>query len=230
MKLAIMQPYFFPYIGYFQLINAVDIFIFYDDVEFIKNGWINRNRIIVNNNISYVTIHLKEASSFKLIKDIEFIDNRKKILKSIFFAYKKAPYFNDVFPVVEKCLNIDASLISDLSISSIKSTSEYLGINTAFKISSKSFADSAWMNKSDRLIDICRKNNAEEYINPEGGKEIYNKGYFKRNNITLNFIKPVIEKYSTEHYRFHPYLSIIDVLMYNSKEDVKQMLNNYELL
>jgi hypothetical protein len=228
MKLAVMQPYFFPYIGYFQMINAVDKFIFYDDVNFIKNGWINRNRILINNEPKYITIQLKGASSFKEIKETEYTDNRKKLMKSILQAYAKAPYFNDVMPVVESALSVDTFNISELAIQTVKECCNYLGINTIFEVSSKLYGASKGLDKAERLKQICQLNNASSYINAIGGTELYYKEDFKLSNINLQFIKPKSISYQQSSDVFHPWLSIIDVLMWNNIEAVNQMLNEYQ--
>ncbi len=229
MKLAIMQPYFFPYIGYFQLIHAVDKFVFYDDVNFINRGWINRNRILINGDDSYFTIQLKEASQNKLIKDIVISDNRTKLLKTIELAYKKSPCFKDVWPLVEHCMASSTQNISQLAMETVKEVSEYIGLTTQFEISSQSYPESKGMDKAERLIDICKKNCADTYINPIGGVELYSKDVFANHNITLQFIQSKEVVYQQGKNEFVPWLSIIDVLMFNSKEEVIKLLSQFEL-
>lgn len=231
MKLAIMQPYFFPYIGYFQLIRAVDKFIFYDDVNFIKNGWINRNKIIINGKVNYFTIPLKGASPNKLINEVEFIDDFRRIKKTILQNYKKSPYFNDVWPVIEDCFNLKTNLVSVLSIYSVRKICEYLNLDTVFEQSSVNYPETKVYKKERRLIEICKQNNADTYINPIGGIELYKKDDFSKEGIKLFFIKM-----KDIHYRrfdnnvFPTNLSIVDVIMFNSREEVKKMLNEYELI
>ena len=225
-----MQPYFFPYIGYFQLVNAVDKFIFYDDVNFIKRGWINRNNIIINNTPKYITIQLKGASQNKPINEVEFTDNRKKVKNSIQMAYKKAPFYNDVWPVIEEILGIKTQNISKQAIYSVEKVCEYLSINTNFEISSQTYHQTKGMNKADRLIEICRINGAATYINPIGGKELYKKETFKAVNIELHFLKTIFTEYKQFKNEFIPALSIIDVMMFNSVEEIHKMLDNYELV
>lgn len=229
MRIAVMQPYFFPYIGYFQMINAVNKFVFYDDVNFIKNGWINRNRILVNNEPKYITIQLKGASSFTPINETEFTDNRKKLLKTIQQAYAKAPCFNEVFPVIEDVLSTDCKTISDVAIASIKRCSEYLDIITTFEISSHNYANSKGLDKADRLKNICHLNKATDYINAIGGKGLYSKDDFIKSNIKLSFIQSKRIDYQQSKETFYPWLSIIDVLMFNNKLVVKEMLNEFTL-
>jgi WbqC-like protein len=252
MSIAIMQPYVFPYIGYFQLIYATDVFVFYDDVNFINRGWINRNRILVNGKDQLFTIPCKDASQNKLIKDVELADDPKsmqKLLATIQMAYNKAPYFNDVYPVVEntltaqnktflsfdnptspfpsltypvKYLQKDAS-ISGLAISSVTNICDYLGLKRVFKISSEEY-ENRELKKADRLIDICHIEKMAHYINPSGGKEIYTKEYFKLNNIDLGFLVPRPVDYVQFKNAFVPWLSVIDVLMFNSKEDINNKI------
>jgi len=229
MRLAIMQPYFFPYIGYFQLINAVDIFVFYDDVNYIKGGWINRNKILINNQGAFFTLTLKDASPNKLINEIEIIDNREKIGKTIQMAYRKAPNFENVWTLIQKCLEFDSKRLSDIAIYSVTLVAEYLGLQKSFEISGERYPDTKGKERAERLIEICNRNNAEHYINPIGGKELYSNDKFALNDIQLSFIKSKDIHYPQFGKNFIPWLSIIDVLMFNPKEKVLEMLNAYEL-
>lgn len=225
-----MQPYFFPYIGYFQLVNAVDKFIFYDDVNFIKNGWINRNRILINGNASYLTVQLLDASPNKLINQVQFTDNRQKLKKSIELAYKKSPYFNNVWPVIEQSMNYNTHIISELAVETVKSICEYLNINTQFELSSATYSDTKGVDKAERLISICEINHAESYINPQGGIELYSKIDFALRNIDLRFLSTNNIIYNQGVNEFSPSLSIIDVLMHNSVTEIQVMLNDFELI
>ena len=235
MKIAIMQPYIFPYIGYFQLINAVDKFVFYDDVNYIKKGWINRNRILVNSDANLFTVPVLKASQNKLINQIEvnqqFFSNWKvKFITTLEQSYKKAPYYNQTTNIIQKVLNQPYSNISDLAIRSIADISNYLELPTVFEKSSRSYANTKGMEKADRLIEICKINAVNIYINPNGGKELYNKPYFKAKNVDLFFIENKIIPYQQFNDSFIGGLSIIDVLMFNSKEDIKNMLTQYTLV
>jgi hypothetical protein len=230
MKVAVMQPYFFPYIGYFQLINAVDVFVFYDDVNFIKNGWVNRNRILINGQASYYTLQLKDASSYKLINDITFTDNRNKLLKSIAVSYGKAPFFKDIFKLLEQCLTIETNKVANVAMNSVIEISNYLNIKTVFEVSSEKYKETKGLDKTKRLLEICTKKQATSYINAIGGEELYDKSFFNEHNIKLSFIKSKEIYYNQFQYNFVPWLSIIDILMFNSIEQVQAMLNNYELI
>ena len=230
MRIAVMQPYFFPYIGYFQLIKTVNKFIFYDDVNFIKNGWINRNRILLNGKPHYITIQLKNASSFSPINNIKFNDNRNKIKKTIEQVYKKAPYFKSVYPIIEDCFSIQTEKISELAIYSVIHISKFLELNTIFEISSQSYLTTRTLGRTDRLKEICKINCADQYVNPIGGMDLYDKEDFLKVGVNLNFIKSKTIEYQQFDGVFEPWLSVIDVIMFNSKDAINNMLEQYELI
>ena len=229
MKVAIMQPYFFPYIGYFSLIKVVDLFIFYDDVNYIKGGWVNRNRILINSEAKYLTLNVKNGSPNKLINEIEIDDNRQKLLKTIEQNYKKAPYFKQVWPLLETNLKLKTTSLADIAINSVRSVTNYLGMKTKFEISSVSYPETKGLERSERLKQICRKTHADTYINAIGGIDLYDKNDFLKNHINLQFLKPQLLQYKQYKETFIPGLSIIDVLMFNSIEDINKMLDQYQL-
>jgi hypothetical protein len=232
MKIAIMQPYFFPYIGYFQLINAVDKFVFYDDVNYIKSGWINRNNVLQKGEKKYITLTLKDASSFKKINQIFIGGRADKLLKTIKQSYSKAPYFDKVFSVIEDVFSYanHNALISEIAFKSVIKTSEYLNLKVKFDVSSKKYAESQKLERAERLIKICKLNNAETYINVVGGKELYNKQEFAENGMELLFLESKQFEYNQFGNIFVPHLSIIDVMMFNSPELINKMLDNYKLI
>lgn len=230
-KIAIMQPYFFPYIGYWQLINAVDIFVLYDDVNYIKKGWINRNNILLNKSKHLITIPLLNVSQNKHINECIISDDDKiinNIIKTINLAYRKAPYYNLVFPTLEKIIKTKGS-ISDLVLKSVLWIKEYLNIDTEIILSS-SIGKNNELKGQDKIIEIVKKLNGNHYINAIGGQELYDKEIFNNNEIKLNFIKMKEIKYKQFNNEFVPNLSFIDVLMFNSPEEIKRMLNDYELI
>lgn len=233
MKIAIMQPYLFPYIGYFQLINAVDTFVFYDDVNFIKRGWINRNQILVNNKSGLFTVPLKKASQNKLINEIETAIDEKwlsQFFKTLEQNYKNAPYFNETFQLLKKVFDKKQTKISSLAIDSVLQISKYLQLNTQFEVSSIAYPNSIDLSKAERLIAICKEKGSNQYINPSGGKELYHKNTFNKEDIVLSFIVNELLPYRQFGNEFVNGLSIIDVLMFNSKEEIRLMLNKYELV
>ncbi len=233
MKLAIMQPYFFPYIGYFQLINSVDVFVIYDNIQFTKKGWINRNRILVNQKDDYFTIPLKKDSDYLNINQRILSENwhadRKKILNKIKDSYRKSPFFEEVYPLFEKCLNNEESNLFDFVYFSLKETMNFLSINTKIIVSSSIQIDHK-LKSEEKVLAICKELTASDYINPIGGIELYSKEQFELNNIKLHFQKSNQINYVQYNNEFIPWLSIIDVLMFNSKEAIKVYLNDYKLI
>lgn len=228
-----MQPYFFPYIGYFQMIKSVETFVFYDDVNYINRGWINRNKILFNGKELLITLPLKEASQNRMIKDIETdrLDKWKtKTLKTIQLSYSKAPYFEEVYNIIKSCLDSSDGYVSTIASSSIIQVSNYLKLNTSFEVSSVKYADTKGLDRANRLVEICKRNNATMYINAIGGADLYEKNFFKNYAIELAFIKPKPIIYNQFKNDFVPWLSIIDVLMFNSIQEVQIMLNHHELI
>lgn len=232
MKLGIMQPYFFPYIGYWQLMNAVDKYVIYDDVNFIKGGWINRNRILVNGKPQYFNVQMKGSSPFKLINEIEINNSEisiNKNLKTIYMAYHKAPYFSKVNLLIEKILKKQTPNLAEYVINSIKCITEYLNINTEIIISSKMPKNNELKNQ-DKVIEICKKLNATEYYNAIGGMELYSFDDFRKSGINLSFLKTNDICYKQFNNEFVPNLSIIDVMMFNSQAEIKTMLDDFTLI
>lgn len=233
MKLAIMQPYFFPYIGYFQLINAVDEFIIYDNIKFTKEGWINRNRILVNERDSYVTIPLKKDSDYLDVRDRFLADRwsteKIKMLNRINESYRKAPQFDFVYPVIKKCIFFEDFNLFKFIFNSLKIVKEYLEIQTPFLISSTIPIEKE-LKAEKKVIALCKIINADTYVNPIGGTQLYNKNDFKNEGINLHFLKTNDFSYKQFNDNFITFLSIIDVMMFNSKEEIKKMLGMYILI
>jgi len=229
MKIAIMQPYLFPYIGYFQLINSVDKFVVYDDVNYIKQGWINRNRLLLNKKDFLFGVILDGASSFKLINEIQVKDNGLKLLKTIEQAYLKAPYYKEVYPLIESLLVQQEKNLAKYIYHQLSSISKYLEIQTEFILSSEIEKDNT-LKGQDKVISICKILKGDVYINAIGGQELYDKETFLSHGLTLSFIKSKPVNYAQFANDFIPWLSIIDVLMFNSRDEIKQFLNEYELV
>ncbi|HAH32834.1 MAG TPA: hypothetical protein DCL44_11030 [Elusimicrobia bacterium] len=234
MKVAIMQPYFFPYIGYFQLMNAVDKFIIYDNIEFTKKGWINRNRIMINGKDFYITLPLKKDSDFLDVKDRYLADiwsvDKEKMLNRITGAYRKAPHFSTVYPMIEKCIIFEDNNLFKFIFNSLTAIKEYLGIQTSFVVSSTVPIDHA-LRAQEKVIAICKAMKADAYLNPIGGLQLYNLKDFKTEGIDLHFIKSTECPYKQYSNDFVPWLSIIDVMMFNTKEKIREYLAyGYELV
>jgi hypothetical protein len=232
-KIAIMQPYMFPYIGYFQLINSVDQFIIYDNIQYTKKGWINRNRILVNGKDQLITLPIKKDSDYLNVVERELSESwekdKNKILNIIKSSYSKAPYFQETFELISKCLNYPEVNLFKFIYNSIVLINDYLEIKTPIVISSTIDIDHT-LKSQDKVLSLCKNQNAKIYINSIGGMELYDKKIFKQNNIELNFIKSNPIQYKQFNTEFVSWLSIIDVLMFNSKEQIKEYLNSYTLI
>jgi len=233
MKVAIMQPYFFPYIGYFQLMNAVDEFVIYDNIEFSKKGWIHRNRILVNGEDSYISIPLKRDSDYLEIRDRYlaevWINERQKMLNRINGSYKKSPNFNFAYPVIEKAISYEEKNLFKFLLNSLNVIKEHLEIPTSFITSSTLPIDHKFT-ADKKVIAICKARKTNTYLNPIGGTQLYLKDDFKDAGIDLHFLKTGEVKYKQFNNDFIPSLSIIDVMMFNSKEVIREYLNSFYTL
>ena len=233
MRISIMQPYVFPYIGYFHLIQSSDFFVFYDDVNFIKKGWINRNRILLDNSDFLFSVPVSKASQNVAINQIELAINdhwRSKFYKTLERAYVKAPVYDDVFPLIKSVFDREHKYISDLAISSISSVYSYLDISFEFARSSIFSPETKGLDKADRLIEIVKKLGGDQYVNTEGGRDLYSENYFKESGVELYFLSSSEIEYRQFINAFTPSLSIIDVLMFNKSSTIKTLLTQYELV
>ncbi|WP_379157279.1 WbqC family protein [Paenibacillus sp. sgz5001063] len=233
MKIAVMQPYLFPYIGYFQLINCVDYFIVYDDVQYIKGGWINRNRILLNKDSHLFSFSVEQASLQldinKRVYSTKLVAEQKKFIKTLQIAYRKAPFCNEVIDLIKKIFISTEFNVSLFNASQLKEIADFLGVKTKFLYSSE-LDISRELKAEERIIDICKKLGADQYVNPIGGQSLYSKDHFSKAGIDLNFLKTKDIYYQQLDNAFIPFLSIIDVLMFNSKDEVVKILNEYELI
>ncbi len=228
-KIAIMQPYLFPYIGYWQLVNAVDFFVLLDDVNYINKGFINRNYLLLKNQKFKFTLELKGVSQNKIIKNINIGCNSEKIRKTIFHAYKKSPNFNKVYNLVNETLKYsDNSNLADTLFNSIEQIINYLGIRTKL-LRSSNIEINENLRGQEKIIRICKSLNCSYYFNNFSGSKLYDPFTFSKYGIKLEFLKAKVMRYKQFNNDFIPNLSIIDVLMFNNLEKIEQMLLNYEI-
>lgn len=223
------QPYLFPYLGYWQLMNASDIYVIADNMQYIKKGYINRNYILSNNNPHRLTLEVQGVHLGIPINEVKVGNNAKKILKTIFHAYTKAPYFSEAYPMIEEILLNDEKNLAKYVGYSIERIADYLDMDTKFVYESDLEVDYS-LGAQSGIINICKQFNADQYINAIGGQELYKKEGFFQEGIILNFLKMEEIKYKQFNNEFVPNLSIIDVMMFNSKDLVKEMLNSYRLV
>lgn len=226
MKIGIMQPYFMPYIGYWQLINAVDKYVVYDDVNYIKKGWINRNNVLVNHQAKLFTISLKGASQNKLINEIEIADDFSNFLKLIEYNYSKAPYFSQTYNLLKEIISFESKNLALFLYNSIVKVCSYLDIQTEIILSSDIPKDNS-LKGQDKILEICKLLRADTYINAIGGKELYDKNIFSQQGVSLFFLQSETQPYIQGKIDFVPYLSLIDILMWNDINIIKEMLRKY---
>lgn len=230
MILAANQPYFIPYIGYWQLIKSADVFSVDDNFNYIKKGWINRNRILINSQPHYFILPIKSVSSNKLIQDLYLSEfNLKKLYRTIECSYGKAPNFESGFELMKDILSFQDHNLAEFLYHSISVMCDYLEINTKL-IKTSSLAGNELFKREHRIYDQCDRQGFDTYINSIGGMELYDFEEFKKRGITLKFLKAKPIEYKQFNHPFVPNLSILDVIMFNSREEVIKMLDSYELV
>ncbi|MFN3713125.1 MAG: WbqC family protein [Alcanivoracaceae bacterium] len=230
MKVAIMQPYFLPYVGYFQLIREVDVFVLYDNIKYTKKGWINRNRYLLNGQDKPFALPLKKGSDYLEVRERTLTDDfdPEKLLNGIEAAYRKAPYFRSAMPVIQGVFRHEERNLFAYIRHALTRMCDYLGIDTPILPSSQIPADHSLVGEQ-RVMAICKTLGAQTYINPPGGRALYRTENFSRNGLHLKFIDPVLEPYPQLGSTFVPGLSVIDLIMNNDSEGIDNLLSKYFL-
>jgi WbqC-like protein family len=231
-KVAIMQPYLFPYIGYFQLIDAVDLFIVYDNIKYTKKGWINRNRLLQDGKDVLFSLPLKKDSDELDIRERTLAADYRadKLLNQFRGAYRGAPYFAQTFPLLEATLRHEDTNLFGCLDHALRGVCRHIGIGTEIRVSSTIDIDHG-LRSQDKVIALCRAVGASTYINSIGGVDLYSKAAFAEHGIELQFLKPGPVEYPQHGAAFVPWLSIVDVLMFNPVDTVASpMLHRYELV
>lgn len=224
--IAIMQPYFLPYLGYFQLIAAVDKFILLDDAAYMKQGWINRNRMLLNGAPHFFTLPILGASPHRRICDLSLSAQpswRDKLLTSIHHAYCRAPHYRTVLPLVEKIVHFESVQLDSYLLNSLRTMMHYLEIKTELLPSSRIYGNHE-LHGEIRVLDICRQEDASRYINAAGGVHLYQHEHFRQNGILLKFLNSDVTHYRQGRHQHVPMLSILDVIMYNGLKTTQSLL------
>lgn len=233
---AISQPAFFPYLGYYQLVGHVDTFVSYTDVTYMKGKWINRNRVASVNGEILFTVPVSDVSSNRIIRNTEIAENEfktwaGKFLRMLEHEYRSAPHREVTLDLIQRVLAKRGRTIDTICHRSISAVFEYLGIHKNI-VDSSSYSNSE-LGRIDRIIDICRKEGAEKYVNSSGGTTLYNWKIFDDRGIALWFIRPTHHSYRQFQIRakgsFRPCMSIIDILMNCQKEEIHELLSCHEL-
>jgi len=255
MKIAVMQPYFFPYIGYFQVIHAVDTYILHGALNYRKKGWVNRNRILgPKGSPIYVNAEIRDSSSHRTINNVELVDAdrwRKKFLLGVFHNYRKSPHFDEAYGLIEKAVSGQTAYLSALNKQCIRSICACLGILTRIESNEEKYSSleerladadgdvrsefpglrlSQYDRKVIRILEICRQENADVFVNAIGGRALYDKAEFSNNGVNLCFVETQPFTYPQRAPAFVPDLSIIDVLMNCGKEGTRELLAKYRLV
>jgi hypothetical protein len=233
MRLSIMQPYLFPYVGYFQLLAAADTFVIYDDVNYIRQGWINRNNILVQGAASRFSVPIKAASSFTRIHETQLDERqypawREKFYKTLTQNYAKSPHFAPTMALVKSVLDQADASIGDLAAASVIAVAQHLGLPSRLVRSSSVYGNDE-LKAADRVLDICKRENATDYINVAAGEALYSREFFAGHGIRLHFLKPRPIQYAQFGSPFVPWLSIIDLLMFNDAPQVRSFLQEFDL-
>ncbi len=234
MRVAIMQPYVFPYLGYYQLLHAADRFICFDDVNFIKKGWINRNRILLNGSAYPFTIPISGASQNSTIRDSLIADDaswKPKLLANITHAYRKAPFFAEVFPAVEAMVMNAKGSIADLAEASIRMVADRAALPVSIHRSSD-IGLPGDLKAQERIIAVAAHHGATTYINPANGAHLYQEGRFQEAGMKLRFLRLDADVTYPQHGHsgFEPHLSVLDALMNCSSMELRSLLGRYQLM
>lgn len=231
MIVSILQPYLFPYIGYFQLINHSDICVLSDDVQYIKNGWINRNRILSHGKAAWLTRPVLYGPHHLSIRDRRYQPGTTMVnrcLRQIRASYQHAPHFDTIFPVLQETLKHPDLNVAAFNIESIRRLAKELGITTRFVVASE-LAKTPCLAGQELVIDICKRLNATRYVNPLGGMALYHRDRFAIDGITLGFLRSTVPEYAQFSNAGVRSLSIIDVMMFNDIRRMRELMEHYRI-
>ena len=226
------QPYFFPYIGYFQLIAASDVFVVYDDAQYMKNGWVNRNRILGKSGPEWLTFPVEHAPHTLTINQRRYVSGGKRttdvLLTKLATRYREAANFEATMKLVEGALSYPDRGVASFNNNLIRRVCEFLDVGTRIEVASELRVKKS--SGVQAVIDMCLLLEADHYLNPIGGTDLYSPAAFSANGLALSFLKPELHVYPQFGLPFQPGLSIIDVLMFNSKACVRHMLDHCQVM
>ena len=241
-----MQAYFLPYIGYYQLINSVDVFVIYEYIGFRKSSWVTRNRILDKgkNEPTYINLSVSKKSIGEIVSTVNLAHKKERIEaidKLIYFNYKKAPFFYEIYPFLKDILYCEEQNLHTYNAKITKSVCELLSIETKIiadnpdclqieRTLEKSASKSGNNTMTQRVIELCKFYGGNHYINPIGGVELYSREDFQKSDLEISFVKTEPIVYDQFKSPFVPGLSIIDVLMHNGINGTRDLLNSYQLI
>lgn len=230
MVLGFMQPYFFPYLGYFDLINYSDRWIVFDTAQYIRRGWINRNRILhPEKGWQYIVVPIQKSKREEAIGNIRISDQeawKEKIIGQLNHYKKHARYFKEIRSLLIDCLCTDEKKISKLNTAILKKICTYLDIPFQYQYFSEMNLDLPPVEyPGDWALHLSEALGAKEYVNPPGGRDLYDNQKFEKRGIKLTIREISLFEYECNHYQYEQNLSIVDVLMWNAPENVKTYLD-----
>lgn len=229
MIIAGNQPYFLPYIAYWQLMKACDLFLIGDDYAFIKSGWVQRNRILQQGKPVYFGLEINDISCHRLINQTELLrDDFPRKLKELYHCYRSAPFFERGYDLMERIFSCEETNLTAFLVNSIEIIRDYLGIKTKMMYTSQ-IEGNCRFKRECRVFDFCDRLGGTTYVNPIGGQSLYKKDEFAEHGIELKFIHSHCRAYKQFGKNFVPGLSILDVIMFNSREEIAQMLGEFTL-
>lgn len=228
-SVAIMQPYFFPYLGYFQLIAAADTFVLYDDSQYIKNGWSNRNRIAIRGEAHFLTWPVEPGPSTASYRERRYAAGAQaKLLKTIAQAYARAPQHGSAMPLIERLLGFEDLRVAAFNGHAVREIARHIGLDTDL-VESSDITRGESGTAQAKVIAICRALGASTYVNPAGGRHLYERQGFADAGLQLRFLEPILRPYEQFGTAFVPGLSIIDLLMFNPADRVGAMARDFAL-
>jgi hypothetical protein len=230
--MALMQPYFFPYIGYYQLLAYSDIFYIYDDTHYSKGGWYTRNRVLHNvKTYEYINVSVERPRLNEMLNNVRLKkkhDDLVSILGKLTIYKKRAPYYQRVVEIVRNVFADSSETLVSINVTSLTAVSEYVGIEYFIGYSSTLNYDRN-CSAEDKVIEINREIGSTEYINLPGGRDLYHKTRFESAGINLIFMDLPHFEYETHPFQYIPNLSMVDVLMWNSPEDIRKYINDHRV-
>jgi len=225
MTISSNQPYFMPYLPYWQLIDCADLFLVGDDFSYRKSSWIPRNRILVNGRVQFFRIELRHQSSNTLIRDMEIVPPDLSVkLRTLEMAYHKAPCFAEGYALCERVLRFPSGNLCEFLTASIKEVCKYMYIDTPIGFTSDVPGNSEFRNK-ERIYHLCKYYGADTYVNATGGQALYDYDGFRSHGLRLAFLRTEIPAYKQLSDRFVPGLSVMDAVMFLSREQLRDMLD-----
>jgi hypothetical protein len=224
---AVMQPYFFPYIGYFQLMSQCDTFVVFDDVQYVDHRWMNRNRILLNGKSAWLTYPVERGPLAGSIRDRLYVardQDRLDVLNKLHEAYRRAPNYEPVRALVQSCLDFESRSVSAFNANLLEAVARAIGLRSTMKFASDFGIDPS-LRGEDRVLAVCAALGAREYVNSIGGVSLYSSENFDRRGVTLRFLKGEAVQYRQFGAEFVPSLSIIDALMFTDESELADMLS-----